>query len=358
MAHSSFRHPVARTAARRAVLARLGLWPWALLVRPNPTWAQGRASQHDEDWEDRSRGRRLPVRVRWPAAGSANGAWIVYSHGLGGSREGGDAWGRAWADAGFAVFHLQHPGSDIALWREGIPAVRAAASAEQFLARVGDVRFAIDEVQRRIAARTPGPAGPADTADYSALEAQRIGMGGHSFGARTTLAIAGERFGDAAAPPTDDPRPRAFIAFSPSVGNARFAAAGSGTANAAQRYAPMTRPLLCCTGSLDGDPLSGERSGLPRRAVYDALPTGQRAELWLDGADHHSFGGNVQQRLTARSGMLRREPVALEREAQHQALLARVSGLWWRWRLLGDAQARAALSPPQGLAAVDEWRSG
>jgi hypothetical protein len=326
-----------------------------LLLRPGQALAQAGASPQDEDWEDRSRRRQLPVRVRWPAAGSANGAWIVYSHGLGGSREGGDAWGRAWADAGFAVFHLQHPGSDIALWREGVPAVRAAASAEQFLARVGDVRFAIDEVQRRIAARK---AGPMDAADYSALDAQRLGMAGHSFGARTTLAIAGERLVDAAAPPTDDPRPKAFIALSPSVGHARFVAATTAASNAALRYAGMTRPVLCCTGSLDGDPLSGERSGLPRRAVYDALPTGQRAELWLDGADHNSFGGNVTQRLTARSGMLRREPVALEREAQHQAMVARVTSLWWRWRLLGDAQAQTALSPPQGLAAMDEWRSG
>lgn len=77
---------------------------------------------------------------------------MLYSHGLGGSRDGGAAWGQAWADAGIAVLHLQHPGSDSDTLRNGLAALRAAASAEQLLARVRDVRFVLDEVERQAAA--------------------------------------------------------------------------------------------------------------------------------------------------------------------------------------------------------------
>ncbi|MFO1253307.1 MAG: hypothetical protein U1E77_19750 [Inhella sp.] len=56
--------------------------------------------------------------------------------------------------------------------------------------------------------------------------------------------------------------------------------------------------MLCLTGSLDGAPLGDgnddarETRGDWRRAVYDALPAGDKAELWLDGAGLHMvFGG-------------------------------------------------------------------
>ncbi|MGL6111398.1 MAG: hypothetical protein ACRC2B_15000, partial [Rubrivivax sp.] len=67
----------------------------------------------DFSWHDSARGRDLPLRMRWPA-GDGPCALVLYSHGLGGSRDGGDAWGQTWAEAGLAVLHLQHPGSDSA----------------------------------------------------------------------------------------------------------------------------------------------------------------------------------------------------------------------------------------------------
>src|SRR5688572_2041380 len=87
----------------------------------------------DETWQDESRSRALPLRLRWPD-GTGPCALVVHSHGLGGNREGGDAWGRAWRRAGFAVLHVQHPGSDTDTLRQGLRALRGAASAEQLIA--------------------------------------------------------------------------------------------------------------------------------------------------------------------------------------------------------------------------------
>lgn len=313
---------------RRAALALLGSAPWTpLFAQPAPL--EGR-------WADEARSRPVPWLLRLPAT---PGPWpvVVYSHGLGGSRDGGALWGRAWAEAGIAVLHLQHAGSDAETLKQGLAALRGAASAAQLLARVGDMRFAIDELARR-AKVGDGP--------WPGLRLDALGVAGHSFGAVTTQAVAGQRFPNGQA--MDEPRPRAFIAFSPSP------AAGS----AARAFAGITRPFLAVTGSLDGDPFGSYRTGEPRAALHDALPPGQRALLWLDGADHATCGGGAPRAAAALAARRRRDPLTLEREPAHQALVARLSSAWWRWRLLGDEAARRALDAPSGLGPGDRWVLG
>ena len=288
------------------------------------------AGQQDGAWLDSARGRQLPWRLRLP---SAPGPWplVLYSHGLGGNREGAAVWGQAWADAGSAVLHLQHPGSDTDTLRNGLAALRAAASAEQLLARVLDVRFALDEVERQAGAGAGGVAEP-----WRSLRLDAIGLAGHSFGAQTTQAVAGQRFPAAAdVLALADPRLRAFIALSPSSPR-------DGRMTVAQAFGAITRPFLAVTGSLDGDPFGLYDSGEPRARVFDGLPRGQRALLWLQGADHMSFGGSSARPVPA-VGPFRRHGPAASLEAVHRAVVARVTALWWRAQLLGDADARAAL---------------
>ena len=300
--------------------------------------ASARARVADERWSDHDRARELPLRLRWPD-GNAPCALVVYSHGLGGSREGGDAWGRAWRDAGLAVIHVQHPGSDTDTLRQGMFALRRAASGEQLAARVADMRFVLDEIERRSRAG-PGP--------WTRVRLDAIGAAGHSFGAQTVQSLAGKRF-PMRTPGFIDPRYRAFIAFSSSLGR------GDPT-SPAQQFGAVTRPFLAVTGSLDGDPLGGDMNAEDRARVYDGLPRGQRALLWLDGADHMTFSGNSEQRIAGRRGPFRREPAVAAAEDAHHALVARVTTLWWRAHLLGDADARVALTSPEGLGAADRWR--
>lgn len=314
-----------------AALAAAAGWPSGAAQTPGDPWL-------DDRWHDAARSRTLPVRLRWPE-GQGPCALVVHSHGLGGNREGGDAWGRAWRDAGFAVLHLQHPGSDTDTARQGLRALRGAASAEQLSARAADMRFVLDELERRARAGT-GP--------WSRVRLDAIGASGHSFGAQTVLAVAGKRY-PVRAPNFVEARFRAFIAFSPSLGRHDRQAPG-------QQFGAIERPMLLLTGSLDGDPLNHAFSGEDRARVYDGLPAGRgtRALLWLDGADHTTFGGG--RPLAARRGLRERETQAVALEGTHQALIARTSTLWWRAHLLGDAAAVAALRAPQGLAAGDRWR--
>jgi predicted dienelactone hydrolase len=291
------------------------------------------ADAQDIEWSDAARARAVPLRVRWPD-GTAPCALVLHSHGLGGNREGGDAWGRAWRDAGIAVIHVQHPGSDTEALRGGRRSMREAATAQQLLARVADMRFVLNEVERRSRAGEPG---------FSRVRLDAVGASGHSFGAHTVQALAGQRF--PAGPSLLEPRFKAFVAFSPSPGREQF---GSGGA-----FDRITRPFLCVTGSLDANPVGEQKTGDYRAAVYDSLPPGQRALLWLDGADHMTFGGNAERRLGARFGPLRRERVSARQEDADHALVSDVTTAWWREHLLGDASARRV---PALLRAGDRWR--
>lgn len=308
----------------------------AALVAGLAPWPAVCAQAVDDSWHDAQRGRELPIRVRWPV-GEGPCALIVHSHGLGGNRDGGDVWGRAWQQAGFAVLHLQHAGSDTEVLRSGIRALRAAASAEQLRARVADMQFALDEITRRAQEREPG---------WSRVRLDALGAAGHSFGAVTVQALAGQRFAiDVAG--IAEPRFKAFVALSASPGQGR---------SPSDAFAAVTRPFLVVTGSLDSDALGRGLSGADRAAVYDALPSGQRALLWLEGADHMTFAGNAEPRLRARFGPLRREGRAAELEPQHHQRIAAITTLWWRATLLADAAAAASLRAPDGAAVGERWR--
>ena len=74
----------------------------------------------------------------------------MFSHGLGGSRNGYQYLGRYWANHGYASLHVQHIGSDNSLWR-GNPfgltmRLTSAAQDSEAIARAKDVSFALTEL--------------------------------------------------------------------------------------------------------------------------------------------------------------------------------------------------------------------
>lgn len=80
-----------------------------------------------DDWRDAKRDRVVPVKIYSPKSGAAPFPVIIFSHGLGGSREGYEYLGRHWASHGYVSVHLQHAGSDDAVWRDERPAERMTA---------------------------------------------------------------------------------------------------------------------------------------------------------------------------------------------------------------------------------------
>ena len=292
---------------------RLFLTSTLLLPLASPNVAAA-AEFSDGSWMHSARQRSLPWRLRLPAVDGPC-PLVLYSHGLGGSRESAQAWGNAWADAGIAVLHLQHPGSDIAALRDGT--LKAAASADQMDERLQDLRFFINELMHRAAAEEP---------PWNRIRTDALGVAGHSFGALTTQAVAGQRY-----PGVDDlsdPRPLAFVALSPSLPiGVKLAPSGA--------FVAVTRPFFALTGSLDASPIQRRQARAQRAGVYDALPRGQRSLLCLEGANHQTFGGGGGS-------------------ARHGRLIAGATTAWWRWHLLGDEAAHSGLASLEGLSDGDQ----
>lgn len=260
-------------------------------------------------WHDEDRARDVPVRIRLPG-GEEQVPVILFSHGLGGSLDAGTIWASAWVEAGFAVIHLQHPGSDTAAWRAG--RLREAMNAEQFLARVLDVRFAIDELGRR---ERDGEC------DLSRIDRNRIGMAGHSFGAHTTMAVSGQRFPGGVS--LTDTRVDAAIAFSPAP------AAGSDQSRDAEAYGRIFIPFFSITGTRDEVSVN-PIDAADRQRPFRAMPPGEKYLLVFESGEHFHFSGNNRSRR-------RRIPSDLVGD------VARATSLFWRATLNGDEEARAAL---------------
>ena len=294
----------------------------------------------DETWVDAARQHELPVKIRWPDAASHTAALpvLLFSHGLGGTREGGEVWGQAWAAAGFVVLHLQHAGSDFAAVKavansfSDQRALRSVGGAEQLLARLRDVTFALDEITRRQAS---------GQGRWGSVRPTQVGMSGHSFGAHTTLGMAGQRYPGFDG--VDEPRLASFIAFSPSM---------PARGDAQRAFERLTRPLLCITGTLDADVADTGATADRRRAVYGALPPGDKALLVLQDADHMTFGGQTGRAVE----IIPRAQVTRDLQAGQHALVAALSTDWWRATLLGDAAARSRLAAPRGLRSGDVWQ--
>ena len=309
----------------------------------------------DIDWKDSARERTLPLKIRVPD-GETRVPLVIFSHGLGGSREGGKAWGEHWSANGYLVVHVQHPGSDESLWKgpgAGAPKQRMArgATPEQLLGRVDDVRFVIDELTR-LQARSEAPTW-AKRVDLS-----RIAMTGHSFGARTTMALAGERF-PGPIKSVADARITAFIAFSPAVQGMKR--------TWPERYGSMTKPFLSVTGTIDGDVMGTGSNPKNRAAVFDAQNAGDKYRVILVDGDHSVFAGGDQS--VAGGGSLREAAwlnrVTGEDHASTSAATAKVihdktSAITLKYLdayLKGDAAAKSWLTTeaPKALGAAGEW---
>lgn len=282
--------------------------------------------------KDKTRDRELPVRVFLPA-GKKAAPVVLFSHGLGGSREMNGFMGKHWAAHGYAVVFLQHPGSDTSVWKgkalkDVMPAMQKAASAENFSLRVKDVPAVLDQLE--VWNKESGHA------LNGRLDLSRVGMSGHSFGAVTTQAVSGQTFPGGKALFTD-PRIKAAIAFSPSaptVGDPK------------KSFGEVKVPWLLMTGTKDTSPVR-DIDLKSRLAVYPALPAGCKYELVLDNAEHSAF--------TERALPGERE----KRNPNHHKVILALSTAFWDAYLRDDATAKTWLDGhgPRGvMEKADAWQ--
>lgn len=267
------------------------------------------------DWTDNSRTRRVPAKVYLPATGSGPFPIIIYSHGLGGTRESYEYLGRHWASHGYVSVHVQHLGSDDTVWR-GLQAPMktmqaAAANLRNAIARPLDVRFAIDQVLQL--ASTPGPL-------RGRLDTNHIGMAGHSFGAYTTLAIAGQVLGREEHS-LGDARVKAAIAMS----------SPAPKQDADRAFSQIKIPIFHMTGTEDNSPI-GNTSPRERRVPFDNIGRADQYLVTFTGGDHMVFSG--------RSGMRGQR----NKDEVFHSLILQSSTAFWDAYLKDDKQAKQWLA--------------
>ena len=299
--------------------------------------ASGRSAVHaeptavatmEEIWRDPARDRAVPVKIYYPrtAAAKPEGTtWpvIVFSHGLGGTREAYSYLGEHWARSGYVSVHVQHHGSDAQAVHGQRPLENVGRAARDPVAarnRPLDIRFAID----RLTALNDTPDFPL----HGRLDLARLGVAGHSYGALTTMAVVGARVPRRGAErPFLDPRIKAAVAMS----TPRLP---QGDTDAA--FDDIRVPVFHMTGT--EDVLSGE--GFPadagalidhtkvddRRRPFDHTRQAVAYLLTFSGGDHMVFSN-------------RRSPPA-PHDREFQALVCSGSTTFFDAWLKGDSRSK------------------
>lgn len=263
--------------------------------------------QADLTLRDAARGKDLEVRVTYPEAPGRH-PLVVFSHGLFGSGTNYHALADHWAARGYAVLRPTHSDSLRLRFRQGGGMPSKMAAVRDWKSRPADVAFLLDST-RRIEAAIPGLADRWDPAI--------VGLGGHSFGAQTTMLCGGVR---TLAGDFTEPRIKALVMISPQ---------GPGALLGDLEWGDPARPQLHVTGSEDGSDRVGQPASW-RLEAFRRSPAPARFLLWIDGADH-AFGGIGSDRRGVR------------RDPDHRGAVQAVTTAFWDHTLKGSAVARRFL---------------
>lgn len=279
----------------------------------------------EQTWHDASRNRDVPVKIYFPKSTNADVPEkfpvIIFSHGLGGSREGYAYLGEHWASCGYIVVYPQHHGSDKDVMHGFRPlkALReAAANPANAIDRPLDIIFVIDH----LTSLTADPSFPL----HGELDLARLGVAGHSFGAFTTMAIAGAHFPVLGNERTYlDPRVKAAIAMSTPT-----------TQDTDEAFDDVKIPVFHMTGTKDespdrrresdSDPVVGNTSAEQRLRPFRHTRHAPAYLLVFEGGDHMVFSGRLTESRPS--------------DGEFQARILSGSTAFWDAWLKGDKDAR------------------
>ncbi len=280
------------------------------------------------EWVDPARsGRVVPYKIYTPDQATGPAPVVIFSHGLGGNRDGAVYLLNHLAENGYVAVAVQHAGSDTpAVFSSGAmnqAGVRDAISPGKAADRFRDIPFALDELTKMNAS---------DARLKGRLDMSRIGMSGHSYGAVTTMALGGQSFGGGFIS-FADPRIKAAIVYSPSKPR---------RGDPAQALANIRMPMFHMTGTNDDNPLDPSDPASDRQIPYRHLVNADKYLLVFKDGDHMIFSGR-----DFRGGPRPNDP-------RFHAWIQKASTAYWDAYLKGNADAKAYLTGGKFKAELDQ----
>ena len=282
-----------------------------------------------KDFKDSARdNREVPFKVYYPENLKGPLPMVIFSHGLGGSMEGYEYLGSYWAEHGIVSVHVQHRGSDEEVWKGNrLTAMfdlrKAMMNPDNIVNRPKDISFAIDRMLE-LNASNPALKGLVDP--------NAIGVAGHSFGAFTALAVAGQLV--VGKRDFSDKRVKAAIEMS-APGKIR----AKGMEDDA--YSAIAIPMMHFTGTEDNPKILGLNDDPKDRLIpYQRIKAPNQYLIVFDEGKHMLFSGRHANGKED-----------LPEEAKRHALIQKACATFWFAFLKGDKHALAYLNSPDGLKA-------
>ncbi len=293
------------------------------VVLVQPVVSASPTSVRYQDWKDNTRDRTIPVKLYIPENCSGLLPVVIFSHGLGGSREAAEYLGHYWAEHGYIGVFIQHPGSDESFWKPDFnPRTfdrnqlmgkfrQTVANPAHAVNRSNDVHFVLDQLEK---------SNISDPILKGKINLNEIAIAGHSYGSWTALTASGQRFyaRSKQGVSSGDRRIKAAIYLSPTPPRAGQ--------DPALVFGSISIPGIHFTGTLDSSPVNNTKAE-DRRIAFDNISKGDQFLITLNGADHGVFGG--RKRLMAKPD-----------DEKHQEITQRVSTAFLNAYLKHDPQAK------------------
>jgi predicted dienelactone hydrolase len=216
--------------------------------------------------EDARRKKELQLRINHPD-GKGPFPIVIWSHGAFGSKDNYQPLTEHWASHGYITIQANH-GDSRALGTK----VGDQSGFRFWQERPADVSFIIDalaDLEKKEPSLT------------EKLQSDRIGVGGHSFGAHTAQLIGGARAFLPTGPKSFEDRRVAAVML--------LSGQGPGEMLTDKSWDTVARPMLVMTGSADGPTRTGQPAEW-RKQPFELSPPGDKFLVWVEGLDH-GFGG-------------------------------------------------------------------
>lgn len=315
-----------KTTFKLLSIAASLVWVLNLIVIEQGKASSTVSTKYDQ-WHDQKRNRDIPVKYYIPASSTEPFPVVIFSHGLGGSREAAVYLGDYLCRHGYLGVFIQHPGSDESFWKSDFDIEKGNVDRTKLLSRfkqqvanpmhavnrANDVHFVVDMLEK---------VNQSDPSLKGKLDLNKLAIAGHSYGSWTALTASGQRmvtrFGKEIS--STEPRIKAAIYLSPTSPRKNV--------DPAVVFGNIQIPGLHLTGTIDDSPVNNSKAE-DRRTAFDNISKSDQYLVTLDGADHMVFGaGRARKRIKPE-------------DSKHQEIVKQTSLHFLDAYLKGDTEAKS-----------------